>query len=169
MLASVGCDYVIVGHSERREYFGETDALIHTKVAKVLAAGMRPIFCCGEKLDIRENGHYLDVVEAQLRDGLFALDEHDFSQVVVAYEPVWAIGTGLTASPAQAQEMHARLRQAIRQQYGESVAGHTTILYGGSVKAANAAELFSQTDVDGGLVGGASLDATDFIGIVRAI
>ena len=169
MLQSVGCSYVILGHSERREYFQEGDELIAAKVNKVLAHGMKPIFCCGEKLDTREADKHEDLVAEQVKVGLFHLSAEEFDKVVIAYEPVWAIGTGVTASPEQAQEMHAFIRGLIRDQYGEDVADQTTILYGGSVKPNNAKELFANPDVDGGLIGGASLKADDFIAIVNSI
>lgn len=166
MLSSVGVQYVILGHSERREYFGEDEALLAKKVDTVLAAGLKPIFCCGEKLPVREAGTHTQLVADQIKGGLFHLSAEAFAHIVIAYEPVWAIGTGVTASPAQAQEMHAVIRQLIANQYGSEVAESTSILYGGSVKPANAEELFSQPDVDGGLVGGASLKAEDFLAII---
>lgn len=169
MLAAAGIDYVILGHSERREYYGEDDQLIGNKVRKALAHDLLPIYCCGEKLDIREADQHEAIVGEQLKTALFDLDAADFSKVVIAYEPVWAIGTGVTASPQQAQDMHAFLRQQIAQQYGQEIAAATTILYGGSVKPGNAKELFGQPDVDGGLVGGASLKPTDFSAIIAAI
>ena len=168
MLAAAGIDYVILGHSERREYFGEDDYLINTKVTKALAAGLLPIYCCGEKLDIREANNHEMVVGKQIEQALFSLAPEEMEKVVIAYEPVWAIGTGVTASPEQAQEMHAFIRQMISNQFGESIAQGTTILYGGSVKPDNAEELFSMPDVDGGLVGGASLDAEGFAAIIKA-
>lgn len=168
MLASIGVDYVIVGHSERRDYFGEDDALIAKKVRKVLDHGMLPIYCCGEKLDVREAGNQNVLVGKQIKEALFSLSAEDFSKVVIAYEPVWAIGTGVTASPEQAQDMHAFIRGIISVQYGEDVAEATTILYGGSMKPDNAAELIAKTDVDGGLVGGASLKPEMFSAIVDA-
>ncbi len=168
MLKSLGTEYVILGHSERREYFGENDALIAVKLGKVLQQGMLPIYCCGEKLEIREAGTHVDLVSKQLADSIFTLSEEDFRKVVIAYEPVWAIGTGKTASPEQAQEMHAAIRGLIAKQYNEEVAEATTILYGGSVKPANAQELFAQPDVDGGLIGGASLKPDDFIAIINS-
>lgn len=168
MLKSVGVQYIILGHSERREYFGEEEELLAKKVNIVLENGLNPIYCCGEKLDIREAGNHLSHVARQIKGGLFHLSAEAFSQVVLAYEPVWAIGTGVTASPDQAQEMHAFIRQLVADKYGEAVANATTILYGGSVKPGNARELFSQTDVDGGLVGGASLKAADFLAIANS-
>lgn len=168
MLKSVGCGFVIVGHSERREFFGESDQLLTKKVDAVLANGMRPIFCCGEKLDIREAGSQEALVSAQIENGVFHLDSEAFKKLVIAYEPVWAIGTGKTASPAQAQEMHFFIRSLILKKYGRELADATPILYGGSCKPDNAAEIFSQPDVDGGLIGGASLKASDFVAIVNS-
>ena len=167
-LKSVGTDYVILGHSERREYFGEDASLLAKKTDIVLQHGMLPIFCCGEKLDIREAGTQNDTVKQQIQDALFHLSAEDFGKIVIAYEPVWAIGTGKTASPAQAQDMHKVIRDLIREKYGDDTADMTPILYGGSVKPANAEEIFSQPDVDGGLVGGASLKVDDFTKIVKA-
>lgn len=166
MLKSVGVEFVIIGHSERREFFGENDQLLAKKVNAVLENGMRPIFCCGEKLEVREAGTQEELVRSQIENALFHLDEAAFSKVVVAYEPVWAIGTGKTAQPSQAQDMHRFIRSLIQSKYGESIAEATTILYGGSCKPDNAKELFSQPDVDGGLIGGASLKASDFLQIV---
>ena len=168
MLQSVGVEYVILGHSERRAYFAESDALLAKKVDAVLAKGLHVIFCCGEALDIRESGKQEEFVAAQLNAGLFHLNEEQMKQVVIAYEPIWAIGTGKTASPEQAQEMHASIRKLLADKYKEAVAESTTILYGGSVKPANAKELFGQQDVDGGLIGGASLKADDFVAIVNS-
>jgi len=170
MVRSTGATYVILGHSERREYFGEDDALLSRKVQAALKHQLRPIFCCGEKLEQREAKKHEETVKAQLEKGLFeAVDPGQWDQVVIAYEPVWAIGTGKTAKPKQAQDMHAFIRSLIEEAYGAERAEKTTILYGGSVKPANAAELFEQPDVDGGLVGGASLKADDFIDIVKAL
>jgi triosephosphate isomerase len=168
MLADAGIDYVILGHSERREYFGEDDYLINTKINKALAAGLLPIYCCGEKLDIREAGNHEMLVGKQIEQALTSLAPEEMEKVVIAYEPVWAIGTGVTASPEQAQEMHAFIRRMISNAFGESIAAGTTILYGGSVKASNVDELFSMPDVDGGLVGGASLTVADFVPIIKA-
>lgn len=166
MLSSVGVEYVILGHSERREFFGENEELLAQKVDTALGNDLKPIYCCGEVLAIREAGNHLSHVANQIKGGLFHLSPAEFASVVIAYEPVWAIGTGVTASPEQAQEMHAFIRQLISDKYGEEVSQATSILYGGSVKPANAKELFSQTDVDGGLVGGASLKADDFLAII---
>lgn len=167
-LAALGVDYVILGHSERREYAHETDDLIYHKVQKVLEHGMQPIYCCGEKLEVRDTGDHLRLVCQQVSTALFQLTAEDMKRVTIAYEPVWAIGTGRTASPEQAQEMHASIRKLLAEQYGAEIADQTTILYGGSVKPGNAAELFGQPDVDGGLVGGASLKAGDFSQIIAA-
>jgi triosephosphate isomerase (TIM) len=169
MLASTGASFVILGHSERRQYFGEDNALLAKKVNTALANGLRPIFCCGEPLDIREAGTHIDYVAQQLRESLFHLTAEQFGQIVIAYEPIWAIGTGRTATSAQAQETHAAIRRLIAAQYGPEVANHTTLQYGGSCNAQNAAELFAQPDVDGGLIGGASLKAEDFVIIVKAL
>ncbi len=166
-LSSIGVDYVIIGHSERRAYFGETNEQLAKKIDAVFRNGLLPIYCLGEKKEEREDGSYFKVIETQIIDALFHLDTSDFSKVVLAYEPVWAIGTGLTASPEQAQEVHAYIRKTIAEHYGEDVAELITILYGGSCKPSNAAELFSQKDIDGGLIGGASLNARDFIDIVK--
>ena len=168
MLLSVGVKTVILGHSERRSYFGETDALLKEKVDQALLKQMQVIFCFGEELEQRQNGQHFGVVEQQLKAALFHLKETDWKQLVLAYEPVWAIGTGETASPAQAQEMHAFIRQLIAKEVSEPVADAIRILYGGSVKPGNAQEIFSQTDVDGGLIGGASLKADDFVAIIAA-
>ena len=169
MLKDIGVDVVILGHSERRAYFGEDDALLAKKVVQAINQGMRVIFCFGEELEDRKAGNHFQVVESQLKHALFELPETAWSQIILAYEPVWAIGTGETASPEQAQEMHAFIRKIVSDAYGSGVAEAVTILYGGSVKPANAAEIFSKPDVDGGLIGGASLKAADFIAIVEAI
>ncbi|QMW02220.1 triose-phosphate isomerase [Spirosoma foliorum] len=168
MLQSIGIEYVILGHSERRQYFGETNAQLAEKVNIALQNGLVPIFCCGESRDLRENGDYIGFVKDQITESLFHLSAESFGKVVIAYEPIWAIGTGLTASSAQAQDMHFELRQHIAGQYGDTVAQDTTILYGGSANAQNAAELFARPDVDGGLIGGASLKAADFLTVVKA-
>jgi triosephosphate isomerase len=167
MLQSVQTDYVILGHSERRAYFGETGSIVQKKIAQVLAHGMKPIFCCGEPLEIRENDSQNDYVQTQLSESLLDLTAEEIAQVVIAYEPIWAIGTGRSASPAQAQEMHAFIRSVLAARYGNEAALHQTILYGGSCKPDNAAELFECPDVDGALVGGASLKADSFVGIVK--
>lgn len=168
MLKSIGVDTVILGHSERRSYFHETDAILAYKVNTALAHNMKVIFCFGEELKDRQNNQHFNVVENQLRDGLFHIKNDDWSNIILAYEPVWAIGTGETASPEQAQEMHEFIRNTVRQRY-ESVADDVSILYGGSVKPDNAKEIFSKPDVDGGLIGGAALKADDFTAIVQAI
>jgi triosephosphate isomerase (TIM) len=167
MIRSVGAQYVILGHSERRQYFAETDELLVEKVNTVLSNGLRPIFCIGETLDERNSGAHFKVIERQLDRGLFHLSDNQFNQVVMAYEPVWAIGTGLTASPEQAQEIHAFIREKISTKYSEDLAQDITILYGGSCNPKNAADLFSQKDIDGGLIGGASLKSRDFTDIVK--
>ncbi len=169
MIHSLGVPYCVVGHSERREYFNETNEILARKVDLCLQNYLTPIFCCGEPLAIREAGTQNDYVTVQLRESLFHLSAEKFKDIVIAYEPIWAIGTGKTASTAQAQEMHAHLRSVIADQYGREIADQVSILYGGSVKAANAKELFSSPDVDGGLVGGASLVAAEFIEIIRAL
>ncbi len=166
MLRSCGVDFVILGHSERREYFGETDELIAKKIDAVLEKGMRPIYCCGEKLDVREAGDQNKLVKQQVEQALFHLSAEAVKKIVIAYEPVWAIGTGKTASPEQAQEMHKHIRSLLSKKYGKEFAEGITILYGGSVKPDNAKEIFAQPDVDGGLIGGASLEAEDFLAIV---
>ena len=169
MLDSINIKHCIIGHSERREYFNETNQALADKLNILLEFGITPVFCCGEPLSIREAGTENNYVETQLRESLFHLSEAQLSQVVIAYEPIWAIGTGKTASTAQAQEMHAYLRSVLAKQYGKPLANDISILYGGSVKAANAKELFASEDVDGGLVGGASLNAEEFIAIIRAL
>ena len=168
MVASTVATYVILGHSERRQYYGETAATLKDKVGLALENGLRPIFCIGEVLEERENGTYFDVIKAQIVESLFDLSAEDFGKIVLAYEPVWAIGTGKTATADQAQEIHAFIRSLIAEKYGEQVADDTTILYGGSCKPSNAKELFEKPDVDGGLIGGAALDAASFMGIVTA-
>lgn len=168
MLQSLDIAYCIVGHSERRAYYGETDAIVAAKVNQLLAHDIRPIVCCGEVLEEREAGKQLEVVERQIRDGLFHLTAEQMAEVVVAYEPVWAIGTGKTATPEQAQEIHAHIRSLVKKQYGDKVADNLSILYGGSCKPSNAREIFAQPDVDGGLIGGAALKADDFMAIATA-
>lgn len=169
MLKSIGVDIVILGHSERRAYFHETDALLASKVDTALKHDMKVIFCFGEELKDRQEKQHFNVVEYQLKDGLFHLPESAWANIVLAYEPVWAIGTGETATPEQAQEMHKFIRETILGRYGKEIAENVSILYGGSVKPDNAKEIFSQPDVDGGLIGGASLKADDFIGIINGI
>lgn len=169
MLLSLGVDIVILGHSERRAYFGEDDALLAKKVKTAIAKGMKTIFCFGEELEERKSDKHFEVVESQLKNALFDLDADAWNQIILAYEPVWAIGTGETASPEQAQEMHAFIRKTIADAYNSSIADNVSILYGGSVKPGNAAEIFSKPDVDGGLIGGASLVASDFVEIIKGI
>ena len=169
MLKSVGVNTVILGHSERRAIFHETDAIIANKVDAALKHDMTVIFCFGEELKDRQNNQHFNVVENQLRDGLFHLGKEAWEDIILAYEPVWAIGTGETASPEQAQEMHAFIRETVRHTFGSDVAEDVSILYGGSVKPDNAQEIFGKPDVDGGLIGGAALKADDFVAIVNAI
>jgi triosephosphate isomerase (TIM) len=169
MLKNIGINTVILGHSERRAYFNETDTLLANKVDTALKHDMKVIFCFGEELKDRTTNSHFNIVELQLRDGLFHLPESAWANIILAYEPVWAIGTGETASPEQAQEMHEFIRQTVLKQYGSNVAENVSILYGGSVKPENAKEIFSQPDVDGGLIGGAALKADDFVGIVNGI
>jgi len=168
MLKSVGVKTVILGHSERREYFNETDEMLAKKVDAALANSMSVIFCFGEVLNDRKSGNHENVVESQIKNALFHLESGAFKHIVLAYEPVWAIGTGETATPEQAQDMHAFIRKTLSDKYGKSVADSVSILYGGSVKPNNAQEIFSKPDVDGGLIGGAALNATDFFAIVNA-
>lgn len=169
MLTSAGVKTVILGHSERRTYFAEDNELLATKINMALANGLEVIFCIGEKLEQRKTDNYLLEVGNQIRKSLFHLKPEDWSNIILAYEPVWAIGTGETASPEQAQEMHFFIRNAIAKKYNQEIADNVSILYGGSVKPANAKEIFSQPDVDGGLIGGASLKADDFCAIIKAI
>jgi triosephosphate isomerase len=167
MVKSTGANYVILGHSERREYYGETSEILNKKVALALANGLTPIFCCGEALAIRQAETHNEYVKQQLTETIFNLSAEDFKKIVIAYEPIWAIGTGVTASSEQAQDMHANIRAAITGKFGEEIAEGTSILYGGSCNAKNAKELFANKDVDGGLIGGASLKAEDFIQIIN--
>lgn len=169
MLQSIGIRHCVIGHSERREYFNETNALLAAKLDLCLQYEITPIFCCGEPLNIREEGTQNAYVENQLKESLFHLNEVDIQRIVIAYEPIWAIGTGKTATSAQAQEMHAYLRSVIADKYGSLIAENISILYGGSVKANNSEELFTCKDVDGGLVGGASLVAAEFIKIIKSL
>lgn len=169
MLHSIGVNYCIIGHSERREYNGETNAMLADKVNLCLEKAITPIFCCGEPLNIREAGTQNDFVARQLKESLFHLSAPEIKNIIIAYEPIWAIGTGKTASTEQAQEIHHYLRSVIAGKYGAEIANEIPILYGGSVKAGNAKELFACPDVDGGLVGGASLIAADFIEIIKAL
>jgi triosephosphate isomerase len=169
MIHSIGVPYCVIGHSERREYFNETNAMLAEKINRCLENFVTPIFCCGEPLEVREAGTQNEFVETQLRESLFHLTAKEVKDIVIAYEPIWAIGTGKTASTEQAQEMHAHLRSIIAGKYGKHTADEVSILYGGSVKAANAREIFASPDVDGGLVGGASLVGADFAEIIRSL
>jgi triosephosphate isomerase (TIM) len=169
MLTSIGVNTVLIGHSERRAYYNETDALLANKVDTALTHNMTVIFCFGEELKDRQSDNHFNVVEYQLRDGLFHLKNENWTNIVLAYEPVWAIGTGETASAEQAQEMHLFIRELIEKVYGSDIAQNVSILYGGSVKPDNAKEIFSKPDVDGGLIGGAALNANDFFGIINGI
>jgi triosephosphate isomerase len=167
MIKSTGAAYVILGHSERRQYFDETSALLVQKVNMALKHQLTPIFCIGETLEERQSGKFLETIKQHLTEGIFHLDAADFSKLVIAYEPIWAIGTGLTATPDQAQEVHAAIRNDIAAKYGKDVADDTSILYGGSCNPKNAPELFAKEDIDGGLIGGASLKSRDFTDIVK--
>lgn len=167
MVKSTGASHVILGHSERRQYFGENNEQLLAKTKLALANGLTPIFCVGEVLEERENGTYNDVVKGQV-EALFDLSAEDFGKIIIAYEPVWAIGTGKTATAEQAQDMHAHIRKVVEEKYGKAVAEDTSILYGGSCKPSNAKELFAKPDVDGGLIGGAALEAESFLGIIEA-
>jgi triosephosphate isomerase (TIM) len=169
MLKSIGTDYVIIGHSERREYFNENHEILAEKINLCFQHHLKPIFCCGEPLSIREEAGQNSFVSMQLRESLFHLDESKVKGMVIAYEPIWAIGTGQTATSEQAQEMHAHIRHIMAGQYGEEIANSISILYGGSVKGSNAQEIFGKPDVDGGLVGGASLKADEFVQIIQAL
>lgn len=168
MVASTGANYVILGHSERREYYNETPEILKEKVDLALANGLKIIFCCGESLELRNAGTYEEFIKAELKDSLFHLSAEEFANIVIAYEPIWAIGTGVTATSDQAEEVHAFIRSFLAEKYGKTVANDTTILYGGSCKPTNAPELFAKPNIDGGLIGGASLKAADFMGIVTA-
>jgi len=168
MVKSTGAGYVILGHSERREYYGETSAILNEKVALTLANGLTPIYCCGEALDIRNANTQNEYVQNQLEETVFNLTADEFNKIVIAYEPIWAIGTGVTASTQQAQDMLAFIRSIIALKFGQEIAENTSILYGGSCNAKNAGELFSQPDIDGGLIGGASLKVADFKAIIDA-
>lgn len=168
MLASVGCKYILVGHSERRLYFKETDEELTLKIKEALKENIKPIFCIGETLEERNSNNHFGIVSQQLTQVLATISQHDFKNIIIAYEPVWAIGTGLTATTEQAQEMHAHIREIISKIYTTEIANNTSILYGGSCNAQNAQSLFACPDVDGGLIGGASLKATDFFEIITA-
>ena len=167
MVKSTGAEYVILGHSERREYYGETSEILNKKLALALENGLTPIYCCGEPLEIREAGTQNEYVKTQLEETIFNLSPEDFKKLIIAYEPIWAIGTGKTATSDQAQEIHAYIRSIIAEKFGEEIAEGVSILYGGSCKPSNAKELFANKDVDGGLIGGASLKAEDFLGIIN--
>lgn len=168
MIRSTGAEYVIVGHSERRKYFNETDKLVAQKTDTALKNLLKPIVCIGETKKEREANEQYDILKRQLVEGIFHLNKNEFNQLIIAYEPVWAIGTGVTASSVQAQEMHQFIRQQIAVKYSREIADEMTILYGGSCNPENAATLFSQADIDGGLIGGASLKSCDFVNIVKA-
>ena len=168
MVKSTGAEYVILGHSERRSYYHEDDKLVNKKTILAINSGLKVIFCCGEVLGEREAGIHFRIVKRQLEEGLFKLTEEQMDKIIIAYEPVWAIGTGLTASPDQAQEMHKYIRDEVKEKYGNNCAKKLPILYGGSCKPSNAKEIFSKPDVDGGLIGGAALKKEDFAGIVEA-
>ena len=168
MLTELGVEYVVIGHSERRTYFGETDATVLARTKAALAAGLKPIVCIGETLEERNSGNMEKVLQRQVREGFKDVTEEALANIVVAYEPVWAIGTGKTATPEQAQEIHAFIRSIVANKYGKEIADNTSILYGGSCKPSNAKELFSNPDVDGGLIGGAALKVSDFKGIIDA-
>ncbi len=168
MIESTGAEYVIIGHSERRQYFGENDEILSKKLKLVLENDLIPIFCIGEKLEEREAGKQFEVVENQLKNTILSLNKDDVKKLVIAYEPVWAIGTGKTATPEQAQEIHAHIRKLLGNKFGTDIANQIPVLYGGSVKPGNAKELFAQPDIDGGLIGGASLKANDFVDIINS-
>ncbi len=168
MLKALNVEYAIIGHSERRSYYGEDNQILSEKVKKALSVDLKPIFCIGENLEERESGNFFNVIKAQLQEGVFNLKGEDFSRLIVAYEPVWAIGTGKTASPEQAQEIHAYIRQLVRDNYNSQIADELSILYGGSCKPSNAKELFAQADIDDGLIGGAALNSEDFIAIAKS-
>jgi triosephosphate isomerase len=167
MIKSVGTEYVILGHSERRQYLNETAEIIKAKIKIALSASLKPIFCCGESIEIRKKNQHLEFVEHQLEQSLFSFNADEIKEISIAYEPVWAIGTGRVASPEQAQEMHAHIRVLLIKKYGSEIANKTSILYGGSCNAQNSFELFKQLDIDGALVGSASLNASDFLQIVK--
>ena len=169
MIKSTGAGYVIIGHSERRSYYHEDDKLLNKKTVLALNSGLKVIFCCGEVKKEREEGKHFIIVKRQLEEGLFSLSAEEMNKVVIAYEPVWAIGTGLTATPEQAQEMHKYIRELVKEKYGNDCAKNLPILYGGSCKPSNAVEIFSKPDVDGGLIGGAALKKDDFVAIVEAM
>ena len=169
MLSTIGVDYVILGHSERRQYFNESNEVLNDKLTQAISNNLKIIFCCGEDLEQRENNEHFDVIKDQLNSTIFLLSKENFRNIVIAYEPIWAIGTGKTASSDQAQEMHFYIRSLIKDKYGDKVSNETTILYGGSCKPSNSLEIFSQNDIDGGLIGGASLNSTDFVSIIESL
>ena len=168
MVKSIGAAYSIIGHSERRAYYGENNTILLAKVKKALSVNLKPIFCVGENLEERESGQYFEIIKKQLEEGLFELSDIEFSKIIIAYEPVWAIGTGVTASPEQAQEVHAFIRKMVAENYNTQISNDLSILYGGSCNPKNAKELFSKEDIDGGLIGGAALKADDFIAISKS-
>ena len=169
MLKSIGVDYVIIGHSERRQFFNESNELLNHKISQVLSNKLKVIFCCGEDINQRDSNKYFEVIEDQLKSTIFKLSINDFREIVIAYEPIWAIGTGKNASSKQAQEMHAFIRSLIKNNYNNDISDETTILYGGSCKPSNAKAIFSEQDIDGGLIGGASLNSVDFNSIINSI
>lgn len=169
MIRSTGAEYVLTGHSERRSYFNEDDKIINRKTLLAINSGLKVIFCCGEVLKEREDNKHFLIVKRQMEEGLFNLTVEQMDKIIIAYEPVWAIGTGLTATPEQAQEMHKHIRDLLKEKYGNDCAKKLPVLYGGSCKPSNAAEIFSKQDVDGGLIGGASLKKEDFTGIIDAV
>lgn len=169
MLQSVGVEYVIIGHSERRQYHGESAQLLMQKIDRVLSHGMKVIFCCGEPAEVRQAGRHLPYIEQQLKESLLCRPQQDWAHFIVAYEPIWAIGTGQNATAEQAQEVHAFIRQLLRKHYDHALAHNTSIIYGGSCTPDNARQLFAQTDIDGGLIGGASLNARSFVDIIKAV
>ncbi len=169
MLSTIGVDYVIIGHSERRQYFNESNEVLNDKLTQAISNNLKIIFCCGEDLEQRENNEYFDVIKDQLNSTIFLLSKENFRNIVIAYEPIWAIGTGKTASSDQAQEIHFYIRSLIKDKYGDKISNETSILYGGSCKPSNSLEIFSQHDIDGGLIGGASLNSTDFVSIIKSL
>ena len=169
MIKSIGVDYVIIGHSERRQYFNESHEVLSNKLSQALSNNLKVIFCCGENINQRDNNEFLDVIYNQLSSTVFNLSAIDFSKIIIAYEPIWAIGTGKNATSAQAQEMHNYIRTIVSEKYGNEAANNVSILYGGSCKPSNAKSIFSQIDIDGGLIGGASLKSDDFISIINSI
>ena len=169
MIKSIGVDYVIIGHSERRQYFNESNEVLNNKLSQALSNNLKVIFCCGENINQRDNNEFLDVINNQLSSTVFNLSAIDFSKIIIAYEPIWAIGTGKNATSAQAQEMHNYIRTIVSEKYGNEAANNVSILYGGSCKPSNAKSIFSQIDIDGGLIGGASLKSDDFISIINSI